>query len=62
MAGDNYTIAIAAAAKGVIPPTFTVTATPKNKQAGDFTFTVDQDGAKTYNGTSINSWEDLPRN
>jgi len=60
MAGDNYTITVV---PGNPPTTYTVTAAPTltGKQAGDFTFTVDQDGAKTYNGTPINSWEDLPR-
>jgi type IV pilus assembly protein PilE len=57
MAGDNYTIALPA----VTATTFTVRATPQARQAGDFTFTVDQNGAKTYNGTPVNSWEDLPR-
>jgi type IV pilus assembly protein PilE len=56
MGGENYTISVNATAT-----TFTITATPQNKQAGDFTFTVDQNGAKTYNGTAVNSWEDLPR-
>jgi type IV pilus assembly protein PilE len=59
MAGDNYTIDFSA----VTATTFTVRATPKNQQAGDFTFTVDQNGDKTYNGTALTSksWEDLPR-
>jgi type IV pilus assembly protein PilE len=59
MAGSNYTISVARPTT----TTFTATATPTagGKQAGDFTFTVDQNGAKTYNGTAVNSWEDLPR-
>ena len=64
MAGNNYTISVAT---GAAPATtFTATATPTStgKQADDFTFTVDQDGAKQYNDGSlhtVNSWEDLPR-
>jgi type IV pilus assembly protein PilE len=57
MAGNNYTIDF----QVLTATTFIVRAAPQNKQAGDFTFTVDENGAKTYNGTSINSWEDLPR-
>ncbi len=61
MAGSDYQITVVAAAGP--PPTFTVTAAPTvgGRQAGDFTFTVDQNGAKTYNGTAANSWEDVPR-
>ncbi len=59
MAGDNYTISVA---YGVTPlTTFTVTATPQNKQVGDYTFTVDQNHVLKYNGIQVNSWEDLPR-
>ncbi|TMK72695.1 MAG: type IV pilin protein [Actinobacteria bacterium] len=42
-----YTVAIAP--PGATPPTFTVTATPKagTAQAGDYTLTIDNTGAKT---------------
>jgi type IV pilus assembly protein PilE len=58
---DNYTIALPAAAAA----TFTVSATPRNTQAGDFSFSVDQNGTKQYNKgagwITVTSWEDLPR-
>lgn len=61
MAGNNYTIALPA----VTANTFIVDATPtlQGRQAGDFILTVNQDGAKTYNGSPLTSksWEDLPR-
>lgn len=60
MAVPNYTISVTPAT-GTTLTTFTATATPQARQAGDFSFTVDQDGAKTCNGTAVNSWEDVPR-
>ena len=62
MAAPNYTISVTPAS-GTSLTTFTVTATPQVRQAGDFTLTVNQDGDKTYNGTPLTSksWEDLPR-
>jgi type IV pilus assembly protein PilE len=59
MAGNNYIVTVL----DVTATTFTVDATPmpEGRQAGDFIFTVDQDGVKKYNGIKVNSWEDLPR-
>jgi type IV pilus assembly protein PilE len=60
MAENNYTITLPTATA----TTFTVRAAPKNKQAGDYTFEVDQNGTKQYNDGSLHtvkSWEDLPR-
>ena len=58
---DNYTIALPAAAA----TTFTVSATPGNKQTGDFSFSLNENGTKQYNKgagwITVNSWEDLPR-
>jgi type IV pilus assembly protein PilE len=52
MAGDNYTIALPA----VAATTFTATAAPKNKQAGDFYFQIDQDGTQRYNSNGGSTW------
>jgi type IV pilus assembly protein PilE len=62
MAGDNYTISV----NRPTTTTFTVTATPQNKQASanDFYFQIDQNGTQAYSsdGSSWNTdkeWEDL---
>jgi type IV pilus assembly protein PilE len=60
MAGNNYTVGVSRTDS----THFTATATPQNKQAGDFYFQVDQDGAQGYSsdGSTWNSdktWEEL---
>jgi type IV pilus assembly protein PilE len=57
MGGANYAISITRPNT----TTFTATATAQAKQAGDFTFTVDQNGARWYDATAVSSWEDVPR-
>jgi type IV pilus assembly protein PilE len=47
MAGSNYTISVTTGANP--PPTFTATATAQAKQAGDFSFRIDQNGTQSYN-------------
>jgi type IV pilus assembly protein PilE len=46
MAGDNYTIENLN--RGNPPVTYTVEATPKNKQTGDYSFRINQDGGEWY--------------
>ncbi|MCJ7545953.1 MAG: type IV pilin protein [Deltaproteobacteria bacterium] len=46
MAGDNYTIENLN--RGNPPTTYTIEATAKNKQANDYSFRIDQDGAQAY--------------
>jgi len=46
MAGDNYTIENLN--RGNPPTTYTIEATAKNKQTGDYSFRIDQDGNGSY--------------
>lgn len=57
MAGDNYTISIT----WTDNTHYTSTAQAQAKQAGDHDFQIDQDGNKSYDGTPVNSWEEVPR-
>lgn len=65
MAGSNYTISVLPAT-GTTLTAFTVTATPQNRQTGDFYFQIDQNGTQSYssNGSSWFSdkkWEELKK-
>jgi type IV pilus assembly protein PilE len=60
MASGNYTINV----NRPTATTFTVTATPQNKQADDFYFRINQNGTQTYSsdGSTWNTdktWEEL---
>jgi type IV pilus assembly protein PilE len=70
MAGDNYTLSL----QDIVDTSpndnldddnaYWVWAQPQQKQAGDHSLQVDQDGNKQYNDGSwnpVNSWEDIPR-
>jgi type IV pilus assembly protein PilE len=46
MAGNNYTIENLN--RGNPPTTYTIEATAKDKQSGDYSFRIDQDGAEWY--------------
>jgi prepilin-type N-terminal cleavage/methylation domain-containing protein len=65
MAGNNYTITVTPTGDNTAT-TFTVTATPQNKQAGDFYFQLDQNGTQGYssNGSTWytdKKWEELKK-
>jgi len=56
MAGDNYTISVD---RSVSSTQFTATAVPKNRQAGDYQFRIDQNGEQWYYDVkaTIPSWK-----
>jgi type IV pilus assembly protein PilE len=61
MAGGNYTIENLN--RGDPPTTYTIEATPQNKQAGDYAFRIDEDGDQEYldggSWKSDKTWEEL---
>lgn len=69
MAGNNYTLDLQDIADGDgdfldDDNAYWVRAQPQQKQAGDFSLRVDENGSKQYDDggwNSVNSWEEIPR-
>ena len=61
MGGDNYTVENLNT--GDPPTTYTIEATPQNKQSGDHAFRIDEDGNQEYfddgSWKSDKTWEEL---